>query len=329
MYQFACEDGEGITRRSVPAPLRRRGAAPRRVRQRLSMTDQMTRTVDGVARALLPRSCSASDRELSRARGRPDRTAGARPLAVVHFVACARLPSTRRRLRGCRRVTERLSPTITTLVVVNALAFAFFHVVGPSKMFIAEHLALGPMALAGGELWQLVTSLFVHLDDAASFFFGLLGLWFVGATLERELGGPGSWCSSSSQPCSPTPRWRRSRRSWDARALRGQQPRGAGAVRRLRKDLQPHADARAGGLVLEARTMTIIIVAFSLIAAASSRSLRGAGGHRGDPRRRLSARRRPRRHPDLALDRVRGSGHGYRSSRGAAARGPPFPVPLN
>ena len=37
------------------------------------------------------------------------------------------------------------------------------------------------------ELWQVVTSLFVHLD-LWSFFFNLLGLWFVGATIERQLG---------------------------------------------------------------------------------------------------------------------------------------------
>ena len=57
-------------------------------------------------------------------------------------------------------------------------------------MFIETHLALGPAALLGRpvpELWQLVTSLFVHLEPW-SFFFNMLGLWFVGATIERQLG---------------------------------------------------------------------------------------------------------------------------------------------
>lgn len=86
-----------------------------------------------------------------------------------------------------RPVSERLSPTITALVVVNALTFALYAVVKPVRPVVDNHLALGPAALAGGEVWQLITSMFVHLEPW-SFFFGLIGLWFVGATIERQLG---------------------------------------------------------------------------------------------------------------------------------------------
>ena len=86
-----------------------------------------------------------------------------------------------------RPVTDRLSPTITTMVVVSAVCFAFYLLVGPLRLPIRDHLALTPNALRGGEPWQILSSLFVHLDPI-SFFFNLIGLWFVGATIERQLG---------------------------------------------------------------------------------------------------------------------------------------------
>ncbi len=85
-----------------------------------------------------------------------------------------------------RPITERLSRVIRALVVTNALVFAFYIFVRQSQGFIKEHLALGPGALAG-ELWQPVTSLFVHIDPI-NLFFNLLGLWFAGASIERSLG---------------------------------------------------------------------------------------------------------------------------------------------
>jgi membrane associated rhomboid family serine protease len=89
-----------------------------------------------------------------------------------------------------RPIQDRLSPTITTLVVVNAVLYALYAVVPRAQVFIKMHLALGPGATMGQpvpELWQVVTSLFVHLDPL-SFFFNVLGLWFVGATIERQMG---------------------------------------------------------------------------------------------------------------------------------------------
>jgi membrane associated rhomboid family serine protease len=86
-----------------------------------------------------------------------------------------------------RPVTERLSPTITALIVSNTLAFALYAVVKPSRMFIEEHLALGLGVFQRFELWQLITSIFFHLEGI-TFLFGMIGLWFVGAAMERELG---------------------------------------------------------------------------------------------------------------------------------------------
>ncbi len=85
-----------------------------------------------------------------------------------------------------RPVTERLSPTIRTLVIANAFLFAFYVMVPPAQPLFRNHLALGS-SVSAGEAWQLFTSLFVHLDFL-SFVFNLLGLWFVGAAIERSVG---------------------------------------------------------------------------------------------------------------------------------------------
>jgi membrane associated rhomboid family serine protease len=84
-------------------------------------------------------------------------------------------------------VTDRLSPTISTLVILSVLSFAFYALVQPKRLFIETHLALNRNALAGPEPWQLVSSLFVHLDGL-TLIFDLIGIWFVGATIEREMG---------------------------------------------------------------------------------------------------------------------------------------------
>jgi membrane associated rhomboid family serine protease len=88
-----------------------------------------------------------------------------------------------------RPVTERLSPTVTVFVVLSALMFAFYGVVKhpAARMFVEAHLALSPAAVLSGEVWQLVTALFVHLDGFP-FFLDMVGLWWVGATLERDMG---------------------------------------------------------------------------------------------------------------------------------------------
>jgi len=85
-----------------------------------------------------------------------------------------------------RPITQRLSPTIRNLVVVEAVLFGLYIMANPLRDAITKHLALGPL-VATGEYWQPATALFVHLD-LWSFIFDLIGLWFVGATIERALG---------------------------------------------------------------------------------------------------------------------------------------------
>ena len=85
-----------------------------------------------------------------------------------------------------RPITERLSPTIRNLVVVEAALYGLYIMANALRTPMSMHLALGPL-VGAGEYWQPATSLFVHLDFV-SFLFDLIGLWFVGATIERALG---------------------------------------------------------------------------------------------------------------------------------------------
>ena len=85
-----------------------------------------------------------------------------------------------------RPLTDRLTPAIKALVIADAVLFAFYIFVREVRGPFMEHLALGPGFL-GGQLWQPVTSLFVHFD-VLGFIFNLIGLWFVGAFIERTTG---------------------------------------------------------------------------------------------------------------------------------------------
>jgi membrane associated rhomboid family serine protease len=86
-------------------------------------------------------------------------------------------------------VAERLSRTITVLVVTLAVIWGAYVTAPALRPFVDNHLALTPTAVAAGEVWQLVTALFIHREPAPiSLFFDVLGLWFVGATVERDFG---------------------------------------------------------------------------------------------------------------------------------------------
>lgn len=85
-----------------------------------------------------------------------------------------------------RPITQRLSPTIRNLVVIEAVLYGFYIMAAPLRIPMTAHLALGPL-FSAGEYWQPASALFVHLDLWA-FIFDLIGLWFVGATIERALG---------------------------------------------------------------------------------------------------------------------------------------------
>jgi membrane associated rhomboid family serine protease len=85
-----------------------------------------------------------------------------------------------------RPITERLSPVVRALVVIDAVLFCFYLLVTPARVFFNDHLTLGP-PFWQGEFWQPLTSLFVHIDFL-SFAFNIIGLWFVGASVERTVG---------------------------------------------------------------------------------------------------------------------------------------------
>jgi membrane associated rhomboid family serine protease len=84
-----------------------------------------------------------------------------------------------------RPLAQRLSPTIRTLVVVLAVPWLFYVLVKPARGLMDDYLALGP-GVVRGQVWQIVTSLFVDRNPLG--FLNLLGLWFVGAAIERTLG---------------------------------------------------------------------------------------------------------------------------------------------
>jgi membrane associated rhomboid family serine protease len=85
-----------------------------------------------------------------------------------------------------RPISERLTPTIKALVVIQTVVYLLYAVVRELRPLVEAHLALGP-GMIHGEYWQPLTSMFVHMN-ALTFVFNMIGLWFVGAFLERSIG---------------------------------------------------------------------------------------------------------------------------------------------
>jgi membrane associated rhomboid family serine protease len=85
-----------------------------------------------------------------------------------------------------RRISGRLTATIRTLVLINLGVYLFYVFARDFRLFFQAHLALGPGFFAG-EIWQPVTSLFVHLDFI-SFVLTTIGLWYVGTAVEQTRG---------------------------------------------------------------------------------------------------------------------------------------------
>lgn len=83
-------------------------------------------------------------------------------------------------------IAERLTPAIKAFVIADAILYAFYVFVREVRPLMIAHLAVGP-GIWRGEVWQLVTSLFVHFD-LLGFVFNIIGLWFVGAFIERTQG---------------------------------------------------------------------------------------------------------------------------------------------
>ena len=85
-----------------------------------------------------------------------------------------------------RPITERLTPAVKALVLIQTVLFLFYVMVREMRPVFEAHLALGP-GLLHGEVWQPLTALFVHFNPL-SFIMNLIGLWFVGAFIERTNG---------------------------------------------------------------------------------------------------------------------------------------------
>jgi membrane associated rhomboid family serine protease len=84
-----------------------------------------------------------------------------------------------------RPLAQRLSPTIRALVVAVAVPWLVYILVKPLRGLMDEYLVLGPNVMRG-YLWQIATALFIDRNPLA--FLNFLGLWFVGAAIERVLG---------------------------------------------------------------------------------------------------------------------------------------------
>ena len=82
-------------------------------------------------------------------------------------------------------VTARMTPAIKVLVIANVAIYLLYVFVKEVRPLMLEHLAVGEHMLR--EPWQPVTALFVHFDPL-SVVFNLIGLWFVGAFIERTQG---------------------------------------------------------------------------------------------------------------------------------------------
>lgn len=85
-----------------------------------------------------------------------------------------------------RPLTERLSPTVKGIVVALTLAYFFFVLTPALTPWIAGHLLLGP-GIWGGQLWQLLTALFLN-THFSGWLFSIIGFWWVGAFIERLRG---------------------------------------------------------------------------------------------------------------------------------------------
>ena len=97
------------------------------------------------------------------------------------------IPARRRGPPGWTRpITERLTPVIKGLILTMVVLYAVYVFVREARPLLETHLAIGTR-LFRGEIWQPLTSMFVHVDPLL-FAMDLLGIWFTGAQLERVQG---------------------------------------------------------------------------------------------------------------------------------------------
>ncbi len=85
-----------------------------------------------------------------------------------------------------RPIVDRLTPSVKTIIIAQACIFFFYVFVTKARTPMEHHLAIGP-GLFAGEIWQPLTSLFVNINFLG-FLFGVVGLTFIGAFIERAQG---------------------------------------------------------------------------------------------------------------------------------------------
>jgi membrane associated rhomboid family serine protease len=85
-----------------------------------------------------------------------------------------------------RPITERLSPAVKALIITLTVSYVLFVMVPALRERLMAWVFLGP-GFWHGRLWQPLTAVFAQ-SQLMRWFFDVLGLWFVGATIERQLG---------------------------------------------------------------------------------------------------------------------------------------------
>jgi membrane associated rhomboid family serine protease len=81
---------------------------------------------------------------------------------------------------------DRLTPPVRNLIIALTVAYFFFVLAPPASPWIAAHLFVGP-GLFHGEVWQPLSAIFFHARFTG-WFFSVIGLWWVGAFVERTRG---------------------------------------------------------------------------------------------------------------------------------------------
>ena len=86
------------------------------------------------------------------------------------------------------RLGPRLTPVVTWLIGINVATFLLYvFATAEVKAGLLRWLVLTPGALAAGEVWKLVTTIFFN-DEGVAFFLDILVLWLFVPTLERAWG---------------------------------------------------------------------------------------------------------------------------------------------
>jgi len=85
-----------------------------------------------------------------------------------------------------RMTFPRITPMVKRLLIINVAVY-FLQILGAEKMLV-EWFSLHPVSLSAAmQLWRLITYQFLH-GSMLHILFNMLGLFFLGPTLERHWG---------------------------------------------------------------------------------------------------------------------------------------------